>query len=88
MDINNYRMENGIMAGIIDCDLYSSYRAILRFLKKTLNQDALLYLDEYYSLKFPGAIIAVNEYVEKNNNFILKMDKPVKIEFERWHLIC
>ena len=71
------------MAAMIDCDLYESYKYTLNFIWERLTKGSLIYLDEYYSLKFPGARIACNEF------FINKKQKPVMIEkkvndFERW----
>jgi hypothetical protein len=76
------------MAAIIDCDLYESYRVSLNLLKRCLNPGGLVYLDEYYSLKFPGAIIAVNEFLKKNDTFFLEKSSPVESEFDRWYLSC
>jgi len=59
-----------IMAGLIDCDLYSSYKISLPYIWKKLVVGGYLYLDEYYSLKFPGAKIAADEFF---NNLV---DKP------------
>ncbi len=81
-------LSNGIMSAIIDCDLYESYRVTLNFLSKKLNRGGLVYLDEYYSLKFPGARIATNEAIATSSNFKLELDKREDGDFERWYLSC
>ena len=75
-----------LMAAILDCDLYESYHTSLNFIWPKLAYKGYLYLDEYYSLKFPGAMIATDEF------FSDKIDKPHcnQIEtgdFERWAVI-
>lgn len=69
--------------GLVDCDLYESYKLSLPFIWQRLSQGGYIFLDEYYSLKFPGARIATDEF------FADKKDKPqkhkqVKGEFSRW----
>jgi hypothetical protein len=70
---------------LIDCDLYEGYQASLPFVWEKLVRGGYLYLDEYYSLKFPGARIATDEF------FNDKLDKPlmhnlIDGDFERWHV--
>ena len=78
----------GVMAAIIDCDLYESYTTTLNYLSKKMNRSGIVYLDEYYSLKFPGARIATNEFLDKINNFDLELDANEEGDFERWYLLC
>ena len=71
------------MAALIDCDLYESHKVSLPFVWDSLVLNGYIFLDEYYSLKFPGARIATNEF------FLLKKDKPQMhprkfMDFERW----
>lgn len=71
------------MAALLDCDLYMSYNRALPFVWERLVLGGYVYLDEYYSLKFPGARIATDEF------FATKRDKPHKHkdepgDFERW----
>jgi hypothetical protein len=49
----------------MDCDLYDSYRITLPFTWDKLSQGGYIHLDEYYSLKFPGARIATIDFVKK-----------------------
>jgi hypothetical protein len=72
-----------LMAAIIDADLYASYQVSLPFCWSKLVHGGYLYLDEYYSLKFPGARIASDEF------FATRRDKPQRHahengHFERW----
>jgi hypothetical protein len=52
-----------IFAGFFDCDLYQSYKIALSFFWKNTVKGGMFYLDEYYSLKFPGAKLAVDEFI-------------------------
>lgn len=45
-----------------------------------------IYLDEYYSLKFPGAKIAVDEYLIDKKLKLLKYRGTRTGEFKRWHI--
>jgi hypothetical protein len=75
-----------IMCALIDADLYESYHVSLPFIWDRLNKNGFIFLDEYYSLKFPGARIATNDFFKK------KKQKPKilsnkKSEFERWGVL-
>jgi hypothetical protein len=81
MKINNGPKK--IMCALIDADLYESYNLSLPFIWNKLSKNGFIFLDEYYSLKFPGARIATNNF------FKTKMQKPKmlskrKLDFERW----
>ena len=72
-----------LCATLIDCDLYDGYRVSLPYMWKRLSRGGYVFLDEYYSLKFPGARVATDEF------FADKQDKPQRHqgnpgEFERW----
>lgn len=74
-----------IMVALMDCDLYMSYKIALPFIWDRLVVGGYIFLDEYYSLKFPGPKIAVDEF------FADKADKPRKYrmklrDFERWYV--
>lgn len=74
-----------IMAALVDCDLYESHQACLPFIWKRLVSRGYIFLDEYYSLKFPGARLAIDEF------FADKTEKPQKHKcdksgFERWYV--
>ena len=74
-----------VMAALIDCDLYNSYKVTLPFFWDKLVQKGYIFIDEYYSLKFPGARTATDEF------FVGKVEKPQMHEyedgdFERWYV--
>jgi len=76
-----------VCLAIFDCDLYESYRIALQAMLPHLVTGGICYLDEYYSLKFPGARIAVDEIVKQKKNLELKLVKRELDGFERWHLL-
>lgn len=72
-----------LCAALMDCDLYESHRAAMPFVWRVLEPGGLVFLDEYYSLKFPGARLAIDEF------FASRAEKPEMHEhkageFERW----
>ena len=74
---------NKVMCALIDADLYESYKISLPFIWKRITKKGLIFLDEYYSLKFPGPKIATDNF------FVNKIQKPKilsknKFEFQRW----
>lgn len=75
-----------VFAGIVDCDLYQSYITTYSFIWPRLEEGAMMYLDEFYSLKFPGARRATNEFIQ-NKEAHLEMSPRLPGDFERWHLI-
>ena len=83
---NNQLKNICFFASLIDCDLYEGYKVSLPFVFQKLNKEGFVYLDEYYSLKFPGARIASDEFFSNTK------EKPFKCEhisgdFERWAVI-
>lgn len=77
--------KNKILAANIDCDLYQSYKVSLSFVWPKLTKKGMIYLDEYYSLKFPGARIASNEFFKEKKIKPIKI-KSTKADFERWYI--
>jgi hypothetical protein len=75
-----------IFSANIDCDLYEGYNETLRPTYERAVKGALIYLDEFYSLKFPGARIAVEEFskIEGLNPTLLSSNQN---EFERWGIL-
>ena len=72
-----------IFSALVDVDLYGSYKIALPFIWKFLSKKGMIFLDEYYSIKFPGARIACDEF------FLEKKIKPIciskkKYDFKRW----
>jgi len=69
----------------IDCDLYDSYKLLLPIVFQNLSNKGYIFLDEYYSLKFPGAKIATDDFCKKFKIKIKKHKTRVG-EFERYYL--
>ena len=65
----------------LDCDLYNSYLDCLNFFH---DKTDLFVLDEYYSLKYPGAKVAVDEWMLKNPGWELFCEKEEDPYWERW----
>ena len=82
---NNKRIK--IFCANIDCDLYQGYKCILKNITKNLSKRSYVHLDEYYSYKFPGAKIAVDEYLDKNKSLRLCKNKNRAGEFNRYYLM-
>jgi hypothetical protein len=72
-----------ISAAILDCDLHSSYSTALNFIWPKLSVGGIVYLDEYYSLKFPGAQIAVDAFLEDKKSTLHHITDDFN-GFERW----
>ena len=73
-----------IFSANIDCDLYEGYKEVLPFIYNSLEPKGYVHLDEYYSLKFPGARIACKEFFDLNNIHPLRHPRE-EYEFERWY---
>jgi len=71
----------------IDCDLYDPYKICLETQFSNVLKGGIIVLDEYYSLKYPGARIAVDEFLSSldTNTFELKMH--LTGDFERWLIV-
>jgi hypothetical protein len=69
----------------LDCDLYSSYRDCLEMAYDKVVRGGFVVLDEYYSLKYPGARIAVDEFMESVSG--AQLIKHVTSDFERWCIV-
>jgi hypothetical protein len=67
---------------LIDSDLFESYDKTLPIIWERLSPGGYIYLDEYYSLKFPGPRIAVNNFVAKTKCELIRLDDW--LDFERW----
>lgn len=60
-----------IAAALIDCDLYQGYQDVLSRTASRLSKWGIIPLDEYFSLKFPGEKIAVDEFLRPNGEYRL-----------------
>jgi hypothetical protein len=73
-----------IAAALLDCDLHNSYTASLNFIWPRLSKGGIIFLDEYFSLKFPGARIATDNFFETHKNEVALKKISVEDTFERW----
>lgn len=74
-----------ISAGLIDCDLSDGYRSSLKYFWPRLSLNGKLFLDEYYSLKFPGPRFIVDQFIIENKNAKL-IKEGISSNFERWSI--
>ena len=74
-----------VMSAVIDCDLYESYQDSLNFIWPKLSKGGFIHLDEYYSLKYPGARRATLEFINDEPDAFLD-EKSLDGDFERWFL--
>jgi hypothetical protein len=82
---NKNNLPKKISAGLIDCDLSEGYESSLKYFWPKLSLNGRLFLDEYYSLKFPGPRYIVDEFLLKNKNAKL-IKEGTSSSFERWSL--
>ena len=76
-------VENSIAGAILDCDLYGSYLTALSYIWPRLSPGGVIYLDEYYSLKFPGARAATDEFFAQKSAQFHHITDDFN-GFERW----
>ncbi len=69
----------------MDCNLYEPHLAALNHCWKHLSKKGAIFLDDYFSLKYPGARIAVNEFCYKNK-LKVKRVKFYQGDFERYYI--
>ena len=75
-----------VFSANIDCDLYEGYKICLPFIFDNLVDKGFINLDEYYSLKYPGAKIATDEFLSTNKDAILKKNNTRIGEFKRYYI--
>jgi hypothetical protein len=73
-----------ISAALLDCDLYKSYQDSLNFIWPRLEVGGIIFLDEYFSLKFPGARIATDDFFSKCKQKVSLKRVSLEDTFERW----
>lgn len=72
---------------ILDCDLYDSYRLALLSLYDRVTSGGIIILDEYYSPKYPGARLAVDEFfADKPEKPLLAREYLAFHPYERWYV--
>ncbi len=69
----------------LDCDLYEGYKICLPIIYDNLSKSGYIHLDEYFSLKYPGAKIACDEFF-RERAIKPQKNKTRKNEFERWFI--
>jgi len=77
---------HSVFSANIDCDLYLGYSTTLPYVYQKSNSGSMIYFDEYYSLKFPGARIAVHDFLMDKPESLTQLPSE-KFEFERWALV-
>lgn len=71
----------------IDCDLYDPYKICLETQFCNVAKGGIIVLDEYYSLKYPGARIAVDEFLKSLNSNTYELKMHLTGDFERWFIV-
>ena len=85
--MNNSNLPPKIAGVLFDCDLYSSYKTALERMWPYLVKGGWFYFDEYYSLKFPGARTAINEFFANKSQEIRWFHTKRDRDFERHWVI-
>ncbi len=86
--MNEKNLPNQIFSVFFDCDLYSSYIDTFNATWPKLSLGGFCYFDEYYSLKFPGAKLAVIDFLKSKKHKMIKSNEvDPYCEFERWGCI-
>ena len=75
-----------IFSANIDCDLYEGYKTCLPLVFNNLEDGGFINLDEYYSLKYPGAKIATDEFLKQNKKARLIKNNTSEYEFDRYYI--
>ena len=75
-----------VFSANIDCDLYDGYRVSLGAFYPIAVKGAMIYLDEYYSVKFPGPRVAVSEFIEEMKATVTLLS-DYENDFQRWAIL-
>lgn len=78
------RFPNKISAIFLDADLYDPYQSVLNNCWESLSPGGIVWLDEYFSLKFPGPRIAVDQFLSTVDDASLICIEAPFGEFQRW----
>jgi O-methyltransferase len=57
----------------IDCDLYEPHRECLEFFYPRMERGGVIFFDDYYSVEFPMARIAVDEFLADKSESLLHL---------------
>ena len=85
MCISN-NLPDRIFCALIDIDLYSGYQISLQSIWSRVVEGGQIFLDEYYSLKYPGPRSFVNEFIACQQDAQL-MYLGSTGDFERWSIV-
>ena len=66
--------------------MYEGYKLCLPIVFESLEIGGIINLDEYYSLKYPGAKIATDEFLSVNSAAFLIKSNTRKGEFPRYQI--
>lgn len=82
-ELENYLKDKTYSLILMDVDLYLPYAKALPTLFEHLSPGGKIYLDEYYSLKFPGPRLAVHDFLKEIQDATLEKLEDW-LDFERW----
>ncbi len=85
--MNEEQFPMKIFASMFDCDLFESYITTFNFVWPRLIKGGLCYLDEYWSLKFPGAKIACDQFLADHQHRMIMSPLKPGDQFERWSVV-
>ncbi len=71
----------------LDCDLFSGYKQTLEYAWPNLSIGGMVFLDEYFSIKFPGPRRAVNDFFKGRSDYKFVNLATKNDDFERWSVI-
>jgi O-methyltransferase len=69
----------------MDCNLYEPHLHALNYSWKYLVKNGGIFLDDYFSLKYPGARIAINQFCKKHR-IKIKFVKNIPGDFKRYYI--
>ena len=78
--------EGSILAASLDCDLAEGYSTVLPQIWPHMVSGGYVHLDEYYSIKFPGARLAVDAFCSQHGACVTEVGGRAR-EFPRFALI-
>ena len=84
--VNKIDNQQKYSVALLDCNLYEPHKFALEYVWDRMSKNGYIYLDDYFSLKYPGPRIAINQFCNRNNIKINKM-KNYHGDFERYFLI-
>ncbi len=86
--VNSHFLEKRrkVYSANIDCDLYKGYEICLPIIFENLVPNGYINLDEYYSLKYPGAKIATDKFLLKYKDAKLVKNQTPSNEFSRYYI--